>query len=195
MTNNVSDVPQGDAPLAITSTGEDSTNTLKIPETRQQAASRMFTAGAQQTDINIEDLTNQVNDANANLLALGRPSEDLPEIASRIDAGPYAPPLHKQRLEAARQAQTSYDYEQRAKAVQADDWQANIVKADQATMLQAYKTDMTSAVRRTMREHGVDKPTAMGIVAQQIEATSAAAVLPQFARIEQRIRAKYPTAE
>lgn len=64
--------------------------------------------------------------------------------------------------------------------------------SDRELMLSSYRTDMSVAVNRMMKDERVDKPTAMTLVQQKIDTFGAASELPQYARIKARMSLKYP---
>ena len=65
-------------------------------------------------------------------------------------------------------------------------------KADQELLLSSYETDMSAAILRMQRMHGVNRQLAMELVQQLIDTKGIADVLPQHARIAARMQAKYP---
>ena len=67
-----------------------------------------------------------------------------------------------------------------------------MAKADTELLRSLYETDFESAVRRTMRQHGVNKQLGREITLQLIAATSESEVLPQYARVAARMAKKYP---
>ena len=67
-------------------------------------------------------------------------------------------------------------------------------KRDTELLRSIYETDFEAAVRRTMRQHGVNKQLGREITLQLIEATGEANVLPQYHRVNERLKRKYPAS-
>ena len=66
---------------------------------------------------------------------------------------------------------------------------------DEDLLVSAFENDMTAAVGRMCRQHGVDKAMGMTLVQQMINAVGIEKVLPHYAKANARINKKSPPAD
>ena len=167
---------------------------LQIQTSRRETASRMVTAGATQTDINIEGLISNVNDREADLFSIGLPGEDRAAIITRIQEDEFSQHTSRVIVSNAISARLSLESEQRTKANQAQDFSTEGIDNDLAEVKHAFEVAMSPLIAAEQRKWNCDAATAKANVATDIAARGQARVMPVFDRIFKRFAAKYPEA-
>jgi hypothetical protein len=148
---------------------------------------QMVTAGANQNDVNVDNLAENVQQANEALMQFALPGETLEDAAIRIQATPDntgADPAHR-ALNAAVAAHTSLDMEMQA--AQATDVTPSQQEVNSRHLKDARDADYEAEVVRTARSRDISNEAAMAIVDRRIESEGEAAVLPQYTRIKVRL--------
>lgn len=139
-------------------------------------------------------ITNLVIASNANLMKLAQPGETMLELAERIRSNQTPDAAAVELLNIAIAMQSTYEYEEKERTREAQQFKSNTVLGDAATLLSVYEADFDAAVRKLSKANRIGKAAAIKMVEKRIRETNIAAVLPEFAKAEKAIRARYVTA-
>lgn len=151
--------------------------------------------GAAQVNQNIEGLINETNDANASLMALGQPGENMEQIVARIEGSPDDYRHDLATVNKARALQTSLDWESRSRERQAEGFADENFTREVEELKQAYSTAMETEINRVSRHWNIPRVNAKELVDQDIASRGQSAVLPIFHRIYSRFMAAHPQQE
>lgn len=139
-------------------------------------------------------ITNLVLEANSRFMKLAKPGDTLLVLAERIRSDPEASSDAKQRLNVAVAMSSTYEHDEKERALKAQQFKSNVVLGDAASLLRVYEASFDAEVRKLSKAYRISKVAAIKLLEKRIRETSLAAVLPNFAKAEKAIRARYTAA-